>query len=745
MRCAITGATGFLGIHLMRELLSGDGGFTFLTRRDPVATMVSLTESLNAIGTPAELVEQLPERCSVVRVELTSPHFGLSSSRFHELADSVDAVWHVAASTELASTLEDMRAVNVTGTARVLEFVSVGRRRPDLFHIGTAFVAGRRALHGRVFEEELDDSAGFETTYEHSKYEGEVLVREFARSSGRRVVVMRPSILITDRAPHPAIPVHTLLQLNSSAEAGKRLRGLSGSRSRASLPPLRLVGDRRGHLNFMPVEEAASAMVGLSRTAPSGLTTCNIVHHHDVAVPVVTELLQRMSPLPLTLVSEPLTNPNLYERSVIRSPARVVIPYLAHRRTFDDTTSRRLIGPPTRETTVDLNYLLSGIGFDREIAETGANEPAPDRIAARTIPAPQPIPAPPLIRDVTAVRGLTFVVTTGRSGSTAVSRILRAHPDVLSLNEFFLSVRTSTTPDTILTAEQFWQVLADPHPLFDPMIRGGSGIPELLYPHLSGTRFDADSTGIPAISLMTLPHLSDTPDMAFDELSVEVSGWPEQRVAQHFRSLFGWLAARFGGSVVVERSGMSLGWATWLRHSFPDARFVHLYRNGPDTALSMSRQTGYRMMALIQDGLDLLALGDAGTERYWQFDPAAIPAEAAELLGDRIDSDYLADLDIPLSRFGRMWSQLVHIGTTALADLPPDRHLPLSFERLLTRPTEELTQLAAFLDIDPDPTWLARSAATLDTTRIGTAHQLTADDYRALIETCDPGTQLLSL
>jgi Sulfotransferase family len=32
---------------------------------------------------------------------------------------------------------------------------------------------------------------------------------------------------------------------------------------------------------------------------------------------------------------------------------------------------------------------------------------------------------------------LTFVVGTGRCGSTMLSAILREHPDVLSMNEFF--------------------------------------------------------------------------------------------------------------------------------------------------------------------------------------------------------------------------------------------------------------------------------------------------------------------
>ena len=36
---------------------------------------------------------------------------------------------------------------------------------------------------------------------------------------------------------------------------------------------------------------------------------------------------------------------------------------------------------------------------------------------------------------------LTFVVGTGRCGSTLLSRLLREHPDVLSMSEFFSTLR----------------------------------------------------------------------------------------------------------------------------------------------------------------------------------------------------------------------------------------------------------------------------------------------------------------
>jgi len=339
----------------------------------------------------------------------------------------------------------------------------------------------------------------------------------------------------------------------------------------------------------------------------------------------------------------------------------------------------------------------------------------------------------PVTAQAPGVRSLVFVVSTGRCGSTAMSNILNAHPDILSLSEFFLTVRTTLPAEGLVPAEEFWHTLADPHPLFNAMVRGGAGLPEFLYPDLAGARFTAN-TGIPAISLTSLPHLTNTPDDLFDALAAEVPTWPAQSARDHYLRLFGWFAARFGGTVVVERSGMSLGCVPWLRQCFPDARFVHLHRNGPDTAVSMSRHTGFRMQLLVSDTLELL---DRQADRLNTF---ALPVDLASALGDRIDRDHLMGLDLPVTRFAQLWSDLIEHGTRELAGT---QHLALSYEDLLATPEPTLRELAAFLDVDADENWMRHSAASLDGTRAGAAERL--PEFEALKQICAPMTDQLRM
>jgi hypothetical protein len=142
---------------------------------------------------------------------------------------------------------------------------------------------------------------------------------------------------------------------------------------------------------------------------------------------------------------------------------------------------------------------------------------------------------------------ITFVVGTGRSGSTALSSILNLHPDILSLNELLASLGPWALPEKPLTGEEFWKILVTPHMIYTKLLRSGIVPPEFLYPQHPG-RYSAES-GIPALSLMVLPHLTEDPDGLLDELEPRVLSWPSRSVAQHYEDLFDLLAARFGRRV----------------------------------------------------------------------------------------------------------------------------------------------------------------------------------------------------
>lgn len=343
------------------------------------------------------------------------------------------------------------------------------------------------------------------------------------------------------------------------------------------------------------------------------------------------------------------------------------------------------------------------------------------------------------------MRRLTFIVSTGRAGSTALSRVLHRHPDVLSLREFYSSMGSPTTafPGGVLTAEDFWRLLAEPHDLRDRLIRSGLSFSEMLYLQQPG-RFDSHRGGIPAICLITLPALAPPGDALFDELETEIRRWPSRPVVAHYRALFDWLSVRLDRRVVAERSGYSLHFVPALRKAFPDARFVHLYRNGPDCALSMSGHNGFRLGALAQEISEHAGVSDQNWLKVSPDDPR-VPADLRPVLRRQFSRELIIDRPIPLSRFGLFWSKTIKQGLADLAAIPADQRIMIQYENLVDHPDAELTRLAEMVGVDPLPKWLRTGREMLDPNRRNKSLLLPPKDRDSLMEACSGGMQALRL
>ncbi|MEU7631253.1 SDR family oxidoreductase [Nocardia sp. NPDC049220] len=360
---AVTGSTGFLGLHLVRELLVRNHDLVALVR-DPGA-LDRIARFLELAGEPPQLLDALPRRIRIVESDVSLPMLGLSHKAFQRLADEVDFVWHSAASTELHDDLESLRPINVDGTRHILELVSAGQRRPLLGHVSTAFVAGARR-EGVVYESELDGSAGFENAYEKSKFEAETLVRDWSRRHDRAVVVARPSVLVTDRPPHADLPSHTLLSLGQIIrDAATRLCGTSRT-------VVRVVAHPQGHLNFLPVELAAQTLARLTEAKhPRRVATYHVVHGHDVSVRVLMDLMETLAPLRMTIEPAMPADRTALEAFLDRSPTAAM---LNHHRRYDDTRTMSLLGPPTSPVRIDLDYLSAGIDNALVVPRAPASE-----------------------------------------------------------------------------------------------------------------------------------------------------------------------------------------------------------------------------------------------------------------------------------------------------------------------------------------------------------------------------------
>ena len=275
------------------------------------------------------------------------------------------------------------------------------------------------------------------------------------------------------------------------------------------------------------------------------------------------------------------------------------------------------------------------------------------------------------------------------------------------------------------------------------LIRSGVPFPEMLYLRHPG-RFNIHNGGIPAICLMTLPALAPPGDALFDELEAEIQHWPSRPVAQHYLALFEWLSIRLDRRVVVERSGYSLRFIPMMWKVFPHARFVHLYREGPDCALSMSQHSGLRVAALLQEISEHVGIPDQECLNLSPDDPR-VPDDLRPVLKGQLSRDLVVDYPIPLARFGLLWSKAISEGIKHLSNVPENQRITMQYENLVDNSDNELTRLADIVGVKPLPQWLQKAREMLDPHRRGKAALLDTDDLKALADSCSSGMQALAL
>ena len=326
-----------------------------------------------------------------------------------------------------------------------------------------------------------------------------------------------------------------------------------------------------------------------------------------------------------------------------------------------------------------------------------------------------------------------FIVGTGRCGSTLLSQMLAEHPGALSVFELFngLDWARRFAPEPI-SGESYGALIAAEQPMVTAVLRRGYEVAEIIYPFETGRHRRGDP--LPWILVAMLPRLAADPDALFDEVMTRVKGHPRQPAIAHHRMLFAWLLERLGKTFWLERAGSSFDYLGELVGSFPDARFLHIHRDGPETALSMVHHHAYRLPisliygAPLDDGARLADLGP-------------LDLHAAPTGRDPI-SRVLASRPPP-ALFGRYWCDQVLHGYRALRNLDADRYAEVRFEDLVERPREVLGAIAAFFALPEGGDWIARAAGLVRGIPESRVPELERAERDALEAACRAGQVLL--
>ena len=180
----LTGATGFLGAHILKELTEKDTDIYCLVRNEE--------RFLNQLSYYFDSIDL--SRVKTVIGDIEKENLGLAPDIHSELCEKIDSVFHVAANVHHAGDYADLERTNVFGTKNVIAFCK--EANAVMQHTSTVSVHGAATVKQRYGKNILDENIldigqrYEDNVYIRSKYcaEQEVLS---ARLDGLRTNIYR--------------------------------------------------------------------------------------------------------------------------------------------------------------------------------------------------------------------------------------------------------------------------------------------------------------------------------------------------------------------------------------------------------------------------------------------------------------------------------------------------------------------------------------------------------------------------
>lgn len=178
----LTGATGFLGAYLVKEILERKGTMLVAHIRgvkDVATAQDRLVRSLKGYGLWRD---SWADRISCVLGDLSKPRLGLDDVSWKEVAETADVVVHNGAYVHWIARYEQMMRSNVLSTLDAMELCNVGRPKLFSFVSSTStldtehyvHLSDRQTATGRGAVLETDNmqgsSSGLRTGYGQTKW-----------------------------------------------------------------------------------------------------------------------------------------------------------------------------------------------------------------------------------------------------------------------------------------------------------------------------------------------------------------------------------------------------------------------------------------------------------------------------------------------------------------------------------------------------------------------------------------------
>lgn len=245
-RVLLTGATGFLGAHLLAELLARTDAEVHCLVRAETPAVASARVRANLRRAHLDVPEDALARVLPVVGDMSKPMLGLTNHEFDALAESMDAVYHNGAVMNFVLTYQWMMPPHVGSTVDVLRLATRYRTKP--LHLMSTLGVFLGASYDQQVVKETDrpeDPAGLDTGYHTTKWVADMM-----------------GVLARDRGV--PVSIHRIAAIVGDVRTGTAKTESYLSRQIATCAHTGAVPRTEDVIDMLPVDRLAAAIAGIS-------------------------------------------------------------------------------------------------------------------------------------------------------------------------------------------------------------------------------------------------------------------------------------------------------------------------------------------------------------------------------------------------------------------------------------------------------------------------------------------------
>lgn len=270
----LTGVTGFLGSHILSELLDNTKCVVSCLIRGKDKT--DIKNRLNKIlsfyfGDKYESL--IGKRVFCLKGDVSAKKFGLNKQEYEDLGSDVDTIIHSAALVKYFGDYSQIEKVNVMGTQEVIDFAV--RYNVKLNHISTVSVTGNYLVDNKndasFTENDLFVGQNYlSNIYVRSKFEAERCVLKAAKN-GLRSTIFR---------------MGNLTGRHSDGSFQQNIQENAFYNAIGSIIKLKMISSSllEEEIEFSPVDLCAKAVINIIKTQQSDNRIFHIFNNHTVKI-----------------------------------------------------------------------------------------------------------------------------------------------------------------------------------------------------------------------------------------------------------------------------------------------------------------------------------------------------------------------------------------------------------------------------------------------------------------------------